>query len=41
MTLCECMSRIFEEKDEDNQIACNTLKDKAIRLHDRSAGSYI
>ena len=36
------LSRIlnFEETDDDNQaeLACNTLKGKGIRLHDRSAG---
>lgn len=39
--LCNRMYRIFEETDDDNQaeLACNTLKDKGIRIHDRSAGN--
>ena len=32
--------RAFSVNSEDQNLQCNTLKEKKTRLHDRSAGTY-
>ena len=41
LVLCICTHRTFATHLDTQQLKCNTLKEKEIRLHERSAGNYI